>query len=206
VNIQDAIAHLQKNDPTLNRVFEETIRLPDFSPLGDPYYSLLESIVSQQLSVKAADPIFKRFIGLFPDAYPHPVPVLALEHDVLRGVGLSNQKAGYIKNVAQFAIENKFEQINWAGMNDEDIILFLTKIKGVGKWTVQMLLMFTLNRLNVFPEDDLGIQQGMAKLYGLDTTDVRQLKKQMNHIAHAWHPYRTVACRYLWRWKDQVNQ
>lgn len=89
-------------------------------------------------------------------------------------------------------------------MSDEEIIEFLSQIKGVGKWTVQMLLMFTLGRPDVFPVDDLGIQQAMIRLYQLNETG-KDLKKKMQEIAEPWQPFRTVACRYLWRWKDTVR-
>lgn len=176
--------------------------MPDFKPSGRVYYDLLESIVSQQLSVKVADVIFKRFLSLFPDNYPHPELVIALESAQLRSAGLSGQKAGYMQNVARFAIENNLEQIDWAEMSDEEIIAFLTQIKGVGKWTVQMLLMFTLARTDIFPVDDLGIQQAMQRLFKIEAENTRLLKIQMLELSESWRPWRTVACRYLWRWKD----
>ncbi len=135
----------------LIRPLLDQITMPDFKPSGRIYYDLFESIVSQQLSVKVADVIFKRFLSLFPDNYPHPELVIALESAQLRSVGLSGQKAGYMQNVARFAIENDLEQIDWAEMSDEEIILFLTQIKGVGKWTVQMLMMFSLGTHRYFP-------------------------------------------------------
>ena len=176
--------------------------MPNFTPSGRIYYDLLASIVSQQLSVKVADVIFKRFLSLFPDNYPHPDYVVAIEFDRLRSVGLSGQKAVYLKNVAQFAIENDLEKMDWASMSDEQIIIFLTTIKGVGKWTVQMLLMFTLARPDIFPVDDLGIQQGMQRLFKIEEQNPRLLKIRMTELAKPWRPWRTVACRYLWRWKD----
>jgi DNA-3-methyladenine glycosylase II len=200
MNPQDAIAHLKKDEaflPLINQIV-----MPDFEPSGRVYYDLLESIVSQQLSVKVADVIFKRFLSLFPDNYPHPELVIALEPMQLRSVGLSGQKAGYMQNVARFAIENDLEQIDWAKMSDEEIIAFLTQIKGVGKWTVQMLLMFTLARTDIFPVDDLGIQQAMQRLFKIEAENTRLLKIQMLELSEPWRPWRTVACRYLWRWKD----
>jgi len=200
MNPHDAIAHLQK-EATIKPLLEQII-MPDFTPSGRIYYDLLESIVSQQLSVKVADVIFKRFLNLFPDNYPHPNLVIAIEFDKLRSVGLSGQKAGYLQNVAQFAIDNDLEKIDWAALSDEEIISFLTQIKGVGKWTVQMLLMFTLARPDIFPIDDLGIQQGMQRLFKIEEQNPRLLKIKMIELAEPWRPWRTVACRYLWRWKD----
>ena len=194
-----AIAHL-RNDPRLHAALD-AVEIPDFSGNGQVYFSLLESIVSQQLSVKASDTIFKRFLALFPEGNPHADLLLKLETEQLRAVGLSYQKAGYLKNVAQFSLENDLEGHDWSAMGDEEIIRFLTKIKGVGQWTVEMLLMFTLGRPDVLPVGDLGIQQGMANVCGLAETS-RDLKKRMVEEAEIWRPWRTVACRYLWRWKD----
>jgi len=200
MNSQAAIAHLQQ-EVTIKPLLAN-IEMPNFTPSGRIYYDLLASIVSQQLSVKVADVIFKRFLSLFPDNYPHPDYVVAIEFDRLRSVGLSGQKAVYLKNVAQFAIENDLEKMDWASMSDEQIIIFLTTIKGVGKWTVQMLLMFTLARPDIFPVDDLGIQQGMQRLFKIEEQNPRLLKIRMTELAKPWRPWRTVACRYLWRWKD----
>lgn len=180
----------------------DQIVMPDFTPSGRIYYDLLESIVSQQLSVKVANVIFNRFLTLFPDNYPHPEHVIAIEMDQLRSVGLSGQKASYLQNVAQFALENDLEQMDWAAMSDEEIVAFLTQIKGVGKWTVQMLLMFTLGRPDIFPVDDLGIQQAMQRLFNIEEQNTRELKLKMVELAEPWRPWRTVASRYLWRWKD----
>lgn len=200
MNSQAAIAHLQQ-EVTIKPLLVN-IEIPDFTASGRIYYDLLASIVSQQLSVKVADVIFKRFLSLFSDNYPHPEHVVAIEFDRLRSVGLSGQKAAYLQNVAQFAIENDLEKMDWASMSDEQIIIFLTTIKGVGKWTVQMLLMFTLARPDIFPVDDLGIQQGMQRLFKIEEQNPRLLKIRMTELAEPWRPWRTVACRYLWRWKD----
>lgn len=201
MNHEAAIAHLQK-DPNISPLLAQ-IEMPDFRPSGKVYYDLLESIVSQQLSVKVADVIFKRFLALFPDSYPHPEQLLAIEFEKLRSVGLSNQKASYLQNTAQFSIENNLEKIDWAAKGDEEILAFLTKIKGVGKWTVEMLLMFTLSRPDIFPVDDLGIQQAMQRLFKIEEENPRLLKIKMTELAEPWRPWRTVACRYLWRWKDK---
>ncbi len=195
-----AVAHLQQ-DALLRTVIEQT-ELPLYTPSRKIYYDLLDSIVSQQLSVKVANVIFNRFCGLFSDNYPHPDQLLLLDATQLRSVGLSGQKAGYLKNVAAFSLENDLENHDWDSMTDMEIINFLSQIKGVGKWTVEMLLMFTLGRPDVFPIDDLGIQQAMVRLHGLSETG-KELKKRMLELASPWAPYRTLASRYLWRWKDK---
>jgi DNA-3-methyladenine glycosylase II len=202
MDIKAALAHLNQ-DPKMAQVIAH-VPMPDLSPTGRVYYHLLESIVSQQLSVKVADVIFGRFLQLFPDQQPHAESLINLSTEQLRGVGLSNQKAGYLQNVAHFSIENDLEHRDWSTLTDDEIIDFLSQIKGVGKWTVQMLLMFTLGRPDVFPIDDLGIQQGMARIFDLDASNLKDLKKRMLEIAEPWKPYRTIASRYIWRYKDSI--
>ncbi|WP_018477758.1 DNA-3-methyladenine glycosylase family protein [Pontibacter roseus] len=164
----------------------------------DLYFELLSSIVSQQLSVKAAATIFRRLTELYPDAYPHPHLVLETPDETLRSAGLSFQKIGYIRNVAAFAQEGNLEHATIDAMDDETLIQHLTKIKGVGRWTVEMLLMFALERPDVMPVDDVGIQNAMKRHYGLEETG-RVLKARMHAIAENWRPYRTIACKYLWQ-------
>ena len=194
-----ALQHLMKDD-ILRKIIEITA-LQESLRDRNLYEELLDAIVSQQLSVKAANTIFNRFLDLFEDKNPLPERVLAMSAEDLRAVGLSFQKAGYIQNVATFFKENNWENKDWSGIADDEIICQMTQIKGVGKWTTQMILMFTLGREDVFPTDDLGIQQGISKAYGLTETG-KALKIRMEEIAVAWQPYRSIACRYLWRWKD----
>lgn len=200
MNSSVAVAHLQQ-DTALKQVIEQTELLPH-TPSRRIYYDLLDSIVSQQLSVKVATVIFNRFCALFPDQYPHPKLVIALEPAQLRSSGLSGQKSGYLQNVAVFSLQNDLENHDWDNLSDAEIIDFLSQIKGVGEWTVEMLLMFTLGRPDVFPVDDLGIQQAMTRLYNLTETG-KELKKKMLECSAPWQPYRTLASRYLWRWKDK---
>jgi DNA-3-methyladenine glycosylase II len=167
----------------------------------DLYLHLLEAIVSQQLSVKAADTIFRRFCDLFPNRYPRPERLVKMPLRRLRNAGLSRQKAGYMRNVAAFAIKYDFSPARLRRMDDAAVIEHLTTIKGVGQWTVEMLLMFPLDRADIFPADDVGIQNQMKKLYSLRGNG-RALKKRMAKIAENWRPHRTAACKYLWYWKD----
>lgn len=199
---QKIIQHLSR-DPRLGKVIATTdAQWPDAG--DDIYFNLIRAIVYQQLSGKAAATIHGRFIDLFPDGYPYPEELLALELPALRGVGLSRQKSSYIQNVAAFFQQENLLGKDLAEMQDEEVIQYLTQIKGVGRWTVEMLLMFTLDRPDVFPLDDLGIQQAVQKLYKIEATG-RDLKKQMEEIAEPWRPYRTYASLYLWRWKDAVK-
>ena len=167
----------------------------------DIYLSLLGSIISQQLSTKVARVIRNRFLDLFVGGYPQPEAVLAQSDETLRSVGLSYQKLGYIRNVATFALAGNLNYDLIGQMEDEALIKHLTQIKGVGRWTAEMILMFTLVRPDVFPVDDLGIQNAMKKLYGLNQTG-KLLQTEMIRIAENWRPYRTLASRYLWQSLD----
>ena len=163
---------------------------------------LMASIMSQQLSTKVAAVIFKRFLELYNGKEPKSQQVLDTSHEILRAIGLSNAKVSYIKNVAEFCIEHSITDKKLAKLSNEEIIELLIQIKGVGKWTVEMLLMFSLGREDVFAVDDLGIQQAMTKLYQLDGGNKKIMKEQMLKIAAKWSPYRTYACLHLWKWKD----
>lgn len=196
---EEIIQHLSQ-DAKLGAVIATTsVEWPEAG--ADIYYSLLRSIVFQQLSGKAASTIHGRFIDLFPEAYPYPAEVLDLDLAALRSAGLSRQKASYIQNVAAFFQRENLLGKDLTDMEDEAVIKYLTQIKGVGRWTVEMLLMFTLNRPDVLPLDDLGIQQAIQQLYDF-TEKGRGLKTRMLEIAEPWRPYRTYASLYLWRWKD----
>lgn len=166
------------------------------------HLALCSSIISQQLSTKVATVIYSRFLKLFKKKHPSPKDILALDFDTLRAIGLSNAKTNYVLNVCNFFIENKLTDAQLHKMEDEELIEFLTQIKGIGRWTAEMILMFTLGREDVFALDDLGIQQAMTKLYKLDASDKKLMKQKMTNISEKWRPYRTYACRYLWNWKD----
>lgn len=165
---------------------------------------LCASIMSQQLSTKVAEVIFRRFLELYDGKEPTPEQIVATPFETLRGIGLSNAKANYVLNVAQFAIEQKLDDKKLKKMSNEEVISLLTQIKGVGKWTVEMLLMFTLGREDVFAVDDYGIQVAMKKIYKLDDSNKKELQQNMLKISKKWSPYRTYACRHLWQWKDNT--
>jgi len=165
---------------------------------------LCASIMSQQLSTKDADVIYKRFLNLYGDKEPTAQQVLDTPFEKLRGIGLSNAKVNYVKNVAQFEIEFGLDAKKLAKMTNEEVIGYLIAIKGVGRWTIEMLLMFALGREDVFAVDDLGIQNAMIRLYKLDSSDKKKLKEDMLRLSKKWSPYRTYACVHLWRWKDNA--
>lgn len=167
---------------------------------------LCASIMSQQLSTRVADVIFQRYLDLYEGIEPTAQQILETPFEKLRGIGLSNAKVGYIQNVAKFEIESGLDLRRLNKMNNDEVIAYLTQIKGVGRWTVEMLLMFALGREDVFAVDDLGIQNAMIRLYGLNKKDKKKFRKQLLLISEQWSPYRTYACLHLWRWKDNAPE
>ena len=165
---------------------------------------LCASIMSQQLSTKVATVIHNRFLDLYGGRDPAPQQILDTPFETLRAIGLSNAKVSYVKNVAQFEIDFGMGHKKLHKMDNEDVIIYLTQIKGVGRWTVEMLLMFALGREDVFAIDDLGIQNAMIKLYKLDRADKKKFKEDLLRISKKWSPYRTFACKHLWEWKDNT--
>ena len=166
---------------------------------------LCNSIMSQQLSTKVADVFHRRFLALYNGKTPTAVQIVATPFEILRSIGLSNAKANYVLNVCNFFIEEKITDAMLHKMSNEELIKYLTQIKGIGQWTVEMVLMFTLGREDVFALDDLGIQQAICKLYKIDAADKKAMKEKMLGISKKWSPYRTYACRYLWGWKDSPD-
>ena len=196
------LAHLSK-DKKLKKIIElqEPCMLKKRKPV---WLHLCASIMSQQLSTKVADVIYQRFLKLYPGKKPTLQLIIDMPFETLRGIGLSNAKTNYVKNVCVFFIEEKITDASLDKMSNEELIKYLSQIKGVGQWTVEMILMFTLGREDILALDDLGIQQSMAKLYGLDTKNKKELREKMLYHSAKWSPYRTYACRYLWGWKDDV--
>ncbi|MBT8218743.1 MAG: DNA-3-methyladenine glycosylase 2 family protein [Bacteroidia bacterium] len=194
--------HFQENDRHFYRHIAG-IQIKDFEKpqKTDLYHSIVRVILGQQLSTKAAHTIYQRFLTLFKDSYPWPTRLIKISNEALRAQGVSRQKAGYLRNVAQFFLERQWTTEDVIQMEDDYLIEQLTSIKGVGTWTVQMLLMFTLGRQDILPVDDLGIQKGIKKIYSIEFTG-KQLKNEMIRIASSWSPYRTIGCMYLWRFAD----
>jgi DNA-3-methyladenine glycosylase II len=149
--------------------------------------------------------MYSRFLALYGDKEPTPQQVVDTRFETLRGIGLSNAKASYIQNIAQYALDHDMSDKKLYNMSNDLLMDFLLPIKGVGKWTVEMQLMFALGREDVFAIDDFGIQQAMIKLYNLDATDKKLLKEKMLKISSLWSPYRTYACLYLWNYKDGIK-
>lgn len=194
------VAHLSK-DKQLKHLLR---RQPVFElkKRRDIHVYLCASIISQQLSVKVADVTYKRFLSLYGSSRPSALQISQTPVDVLRSVGLSAAKAGYVLNVAAFAMEHGLTARKLNPMNDEEVIAYITQIKGVGRWTAEMLLIFALGREDIFSADDLGIQTAMRHLYGLNNTDKKALRQQTLSLSQKWAPYRSYACLHLWAWKD----
>lgn len=194
------ITHLHKDKKLRTIISAESPLAP--GKKKNLWLYLCASITSQQLSVKVAAVIWKRFLDLFEGKEPTPQQVLAAAPEQLRGIGLSNAKVKYVQAVAAFALEQGMEWKKLSKMENEEVINYVTTIKGVGRWTAEMMLMFALGRADVFAVDDLGIQHAMCRLYKLDATDKKKMKTDMLRIAAKWTPYRTYACLHLWSWKD----
>lgn len=192
--------HLSR-DKKLAKVISAQSAL-ELSTRNKVYLHLCNSIMSQQLSTKVAEVFHRRFLELYGNKEPSVKQIAETPFDKLRSIGLSNAKANYVLNVAKFFVEEKLTDRRLHKMTDAQLVEYLTKIKGVGKWTVEMILMFVLGREDVFAVDDLGIQQAICKLYKVDPADKKNMKEQMLALSEKWKPYRTYACRYLWRWKD----
>jgi len=202
-----AIKHLQK-DPVLKPIIkackkEVEQRFDRIEEQKDVYLILLKSIVSQQLFTKAANTIYSRFEALFNTSYPKPKEVLRLSNETLRSVGLSGQKCSYIKALAEYAIAYDMSYEHISTLSNEDLIEQLTSIKGVGQWTVEMMLIFSLKRLDIFPCDDLVVRNQMIKLYNLQGKG-KQLKQECFAIAQNWQPYGSLASLFLWQSKHLV--
>ena len=182
------------NDPILNKL-ATIYPPPTFEDRSEFLFErLTDAIISQQLSVKAADTIFERFKKLFHSQnFPTPKQVLRLQEEKIRSAGISYAKISYIKSIAHAFNDGLINIQELKQMNDEEVIKNLTKLKGVGKWTAEMILIFTLQRPDVFSLGDLGLRRSIEKLYNI--SDVKKVEK----LSQTWKPYRSTACWYLWR-------
>ena len=194
MNIDSGLIHLSSVDPKMEKLINKYEK-PYFVKENNYFESIVRSIIYQQLSTKSASKIYNRFKKLFENGSLNPESVIEQSNDTYRSIGLSRQKISYIFNVAD-AYTNGMIPKNFDKHDDEDVINTLIQIKGIGRWTAQMFLMFTLNRPDILPELDLGVKKGFKiyfKLNQLPSEDYMQKK------AEKWRPYRTLACWYLWR-------
>lgn len=192
-----ALNHLRK-DHKLAKIID---RVGEFnlSLTKNPYQSLVEAIITQQLSGKAADSISTRFRAIY-GRFPKPADVMETSDVKLRKAGLSYMKVSYIKDLSKKVESKEIRLAYMKNLTDEEIIVQLTQVKGIGRWTAEMFLIFSLGRLDVLPVGDLGLKKGIQKLYSLEELPE---KEQMERIAEKWKPYRSVATWYLWRSLDE---
>lgn len=192
-----AARHLSEKDPTLRPVIQR-VGLCTIVPHDNYYQELVESIISQQLSLASAAAITKRFVALFAGDFPDPKIILLTPDQDLRDIGFSRAKVSYVKDLAQHIVDGRLQLDQLQHLSNEKIIDELTAVKGVGEWTVHMFLMFAMGRLNILAHGDLGVRSGIKKLYDLEslptTSDVRELATRNN-----WAPYESVACWYVWQ-------
>ena len=192
-----ALAHLKRVDPVLAGVIAKVgpCRM-ETSRTGTHYDALVRSIIYQQLSGKAAGTIHRRFCALYPRNRPRAELVLGTADEPLRGAGLSRQKMGYLRDLSERVANGSLPLAHLGRLADDAIIEHLVQVKGIGRWTVQMFLMFRLGRPDVLPELDLGVQNAIQKAYGLEK---RPTPKDVLRIGARWRPHASVASWYLWR-------
>jgi len=192
------ILHLSK-DPVLKEIVEGA-KVRELKENTNLALFLYTSIINQQLSAKVGDVFFKRFMAIYEGNEPTSKQIIETSIETLQAIGLSKSKAGYIKNVAQFDIDQGLGFDKLIAMTDQEVSDFVTAIKGIGQWSAQNLLMFGLAREDVFSADDLIIQNAMALLFGLDKTEKKKFRADINQLSLQWSPYRTYACLHLWEW------
>jgi len=195
-----AVTHLRRADPVLARVIDAVgpCRFATRSN-GTHFEALVRSIVYQQLSGKAAGTIHGRLAGLFADGAPEPAALLSIPDERLRGVGLSRQKIAYLRDLAGKVTTGALPLDHVDGLADDALIAHLIQVKGIGRWTAQMFLMFRLGRPDVLPELDLGIQNAIKRAYRLRSVPAPE---RVRRIGAKWTPHATIACWYLWRSLD----
>jgi len=201
--MKQAADHLAVHDkilaPVIARVGLCTIR-----PHKNYYQELVDAIISQQLSVKAASTIERRFCELFGSSdFPPPEQILTKDVDELRTAGLSRGKAAYVRDLAQHVVDGKVKFDHLDALSNDEIINELTAVKGIGTWTAHMFLIFCMGRLDVLATGDLGIRNGITKLYGFDHAPTPEEITELSAKNH-WHPYESVACWYIWQSLDNT--
>lgn len=194
---QSQALQILSHDPALKQLIDRFGPL-HYSPENDIFISLVETIINQQLSGRAAATIYSRFKTLFPEQLFTPELLFKTTPEILRSAGISGQKAGYLHDLAAKILDGTLDFPKLSDQSDEEVIRHLTQVKGIGRWSAEMILMFTFHRPDVLPLDDLGIRNAFAKFYGIKNEN----RSEMVRIAKSWQPYRTVACWYLWKGLD----
>lgn len=200
MTVKDPVGFLRK-DPFLADIID-TVGNYTLKKRNHHFSVLVESIISQQLATGAAEAIFKRFKGLYPK-FPTASEILATRETKLRQVGLSGMKIEYLKDLARHVEEGQLDMKSLAKMSDEDVISQLTQVKGIGRWTAEMFLIFSLGRQDVFPVDDLGLRKGVQRAFSLKEIPK---PKEVEKIGERWRPYRTIVTWYLWKSLQKFNK
>lgn len=190
--------HLKKKDRILCKIIDMVGHCELHLRL-DIFQALVESIIHQQLSIKAAATIFHRFKSLYPDAFPDPKEIIDTSFDKLRGVGISRNKVGFLKDLSQKFTDGTIDPSKFSIMSDEEIIEHLIQVKGIGLWSSEMFLIFSMGRLNVLPLDDIGFKRAVQLQYGSKYT---ASKEKLKKLGEKWSPYCSVATWYLWKSLD----
>lgn len=193
------LEHFGRRDPVIARLIR------DYGPMrlaknGNYFIVLCRAIVSQQISTKAADSIYKKFDGLFDTRSPNPERVVGLSESVLRSAGLSRQKTAYLKDLGAKFLDGTIRPHQLRCLSNDDVVDRLTKVYGIGQWTAEMFLIFSLNRPDVLPVGDLGLQAAIKNIYGLRQ---RPSAKKIQALGRKWSPLETVATWYAWRSVDE---
>lgn len=197
-NLQIATKQLSQADPVMRKLIRRFGPLEFHPHQQDLFAEIVDSIISQQLSGKVARVIYARFEALFPNKKVVPEFTLTIKDDKIRAIGVSWAKVKYIKDLAQKTLDGTLDLKSLVKMSDAEVSEYLIQVKGIGQWTAQMILMFSLGRPDVLPLNDLGIQKAFFKEYGVRMGNLKKMIK----IAENWMPYRTIACRYLWKSLD----
>lgn len=194
---REAAEHLQAADPILRPVIER-VGLCTIQPHEDYYQALVDAIISQQLSVQAARAIEQRFRDLFGGHFPAADEILTTNIETLRGLGFSRAKAAYVLDLAQHVVDGRLRFDHLDALSNDEVISELTPVKGIGVWTAHMFLMFCMGRTDVLPVGDLGIRNGIRKLYGFEDAPTPE---QITEVAikNNWHPYESIASWYVWQ-------
>lgn len=197
--LKNALEELSKN-PKIDKLIQK-FGSPNFSQTSDHFNALCKSIIYQQLSGKAARTIYNRFLGLFNYNLPKASEVVNIDISKFRNIGISKQKSSYIIGLAEYFYKDG-NKIDFDNLSDLEVSQELIKIKGIGQWTIDMFLMFTLQRIDILPIGDLGIKKGIKIMFNMKNLPSN---KYMIQKSKKWRPYRTVACWYLWRMIDEEN-
>lgn len=195
---QKILEHFDSQDPVIARVIREVGKF-GLQSNKNYFVVLCRAIISQQISIKAAESIFKRFRIAFHGKTPTPRRVMGLGESALRGAGLSRQKISYLKDLSSKFLDKSIRSRRLTYLGNDEVIRQLTDVHGIGRWTAEMFLIFSLNRLDVLPIGDLGFRLALKNLYNMKSLPSR---KRMERLGRKWHPYETIATWYAWRTQD----